>query len=179
MITGEPNRYELRSQYRGTDRRVAWAKQLGEHLALVADEALKDAPRLTQAPIRVQTAPLEIPMHNFLFRVAVDNGILRVGDRTLHGGAFLTEISTLDLGPATFALAPGEPFPSVGEQLKKAMPWAKPPFVVGLANDELAYMMMPDQWSDDHYGYERSMSCGPQTGQLVVDALTALLQRGR
>jgi len=179
MITGLPNRWELRSQYRQTEKRVAWAKQLGEHLALIANEAVDGAPRLSQAPIRLQTADLEVPMHNFLFRVAVDNGILRVGDRNTHDRVFQTEVSTLDLGPATFAMLPGEPFPSLGKLLKAAMPWAKPPFVVGLANDELAYMMTPEEWEDDHYGYERSVSCGPQTGQLVIDALLALLQRGR
>jgi hypothetical protein len=179
MITGMPNRYELRPQYRQTEKRVAWAKRLGERLALIANEAVQDAPRLSQATLRLQSADLEVPMHNFLFRVAADNGILRVGDRATHGRVFQTEVSTLDIGPATLAMLPGEPFPSLGLRLKKAMTWAKPPFVVGLANDELAYMMTPEEWEDDHYGYERSTSCGRQTGQLVVDAVLALLQRGR
>ncbi len=179
MITGIPNRYEQRPKYRKTALRIAWAKRLGETLARTANETVANEPRLNQAPIKLRSAAISVPMHNFLFRVAADNGILRVQDRGIEKDRFRSLVATLDLGPATFAMVPGEPFPSVGGLLKQAMPWAKPPFVVGLANDELAYMMTPEEWQDSHYGYERSMSCGPQTGQLVVDALRALLREGR
>ena len=44
-----------------------------------------------------------------------------------------------------------------------------------LTDDELAYMMLPDQWDDEHYSYERSMSLGPQTAKLVYDGFVGLL----
>lgn len=175
MITTRINRYELRRQYRQTEKRVAWAKKLGQRLADFAFKALEDQPRLDQAPIAISSRDLRIPMENWLFRVVVDNGILCVDDRVVEDKTFVTETSVLRIGPATFAMAPGEPFPSIGMKLKKAMPADQTHFVVGLANDELAYMMLPEEWEDDHYNYERSMSCGPQTGRLVLDSLLALL----
>jgi len=178
MVTEVPNRWELRKNYRSLAKRLEWTGQMGDRLAELALATVKDAPRLDRPRIALRRAEVEIPMQNSFFKIAADNGILRVGDRVVRERTFRSEVYALDLGPATAAFVPGEPFPSLGFLLKAAMPWAKPPMVVGLANDELSYMMMPEQWNDKHYGYERSMSCGRETGRLVYEALRALLQQG-
>ena len=48
--------------------------------------------------------------------------------------------------------------------------------VVALGNDELGYILHPDDWPRDLYKYERSMSVGPQTWPLLESAARELLR---
>jgi len=178
MVTAYPCRWEQRKHY-DLEKRIAWADQLGEYLYDTAAASVRDVPRVSGAKINLKHSSLAVPMRNPLFRVAADNGIIRTDDRGHDRKQFNTELNVLDLGPCTFAFVPGEPFPSLGKILKDAMPRSKPPFVVTLANDELAYMMTEEEWNDSHYRYERSMSCGREAGPLVTEALVALIKKGR
>ena len=47
------------------------------------------------------------------------------------------------------------------------------PFVVSMANDELGYVMTAEQFEDDTYSYEQSMSMGPETGPILDASRTA------
>jgi len=176
MITAYPCRWEQRKHY-NLEQRIAWADKLGAKLADVATKAVAGQPRSDKAPLHLLTNDVVVPMENAIFRVAIDHGLITTDDRDHDTRSFHSEVSLLDIGPATFAFMPGEAFPSMGNLLKKEMDWAKPPFVVSLTNDELAYMMMPEEWEDDHYGYERSMSCGRNTGRIIIDGLRELFNR--
>lgn len=178
MITAYPCRWEQRKHY-NLEKRIAWAEKLGAYLYDTAAASLRDAARIGDAKIGVRYSSLAVPVRNPLFKVAADNGIILVDERDHDARRFTTELNVLDIGPCTFAFVPGEPFPSIGLKLKEAMPWSKPPFVVTLANDELAYMMTAEEWEDNHYRYERSMSCGREAGPLVTEALLALIKKGR
>ena len=43
--------------------------------------------------------------------------------------------------------------------------------MVSMANDELGYVMTAEQFEDDTYAYEQSMSMGPETGPIRSDPL--------
>jgi hypothetical protein len=55
------------------------------------------------------------------------------------------------------------------------------PAIVGLANDELGYILpeedfvFPKDYFDPGSSYEESMSVGPRLGPAVCDAVTALV----
>jgi hypothetical protein len=48
-------------------------------------------------------------------------------------------------------------------------------FVFGLANDELGYIIPEEDFSDELYNYERSMSVGSQIGPATTGKILELL----
>ncbi|NLH48254.1 MAG: hypothetical protein GX444_06580 [Myxococcales bacterium] len=179
MISPRICRFDVRPQYKDLDQRIAWMDRLGDRLAELAVGAVKDKPRVTYAPIAVKSVGVEIPMRNGLLTTMARVKILPTTDRQIRDNHFFSEVNYLRIGGAHFATVPGEALPSLSLRLKDALPYAEVPFVVSLANDELGYIMMPEQWSDPVYSYERSMSCGPQTGQIIYDAFVGLLAQDR
>lgn len=175
MISPRIARFDLRATYKDYDGRVAWMDRLGERLAVLANQAVADVPRQTDARLARKWGEVTIPVRNGLFVTMFRTGVLGAEAQALRGHSLISEVSWLKVGDAQFAFVPGEAFPDLGKKLKAAMPFAKAPFVVGLANDELAYMMMPDQWLDSTYSYEKTMSTGRYTGQRVFDAFIDLL----
>jgi hypothetical protein len=125
-----------------------------------------------------------------------DRSTLRPGNYTLR-----SEAAVVDLGPAVLALIPGELYPelALGRLQEPQDPGAdfqgaprepalrpqipRPLFLIGLANDELGYLIPRSQWdSEPPYAYGRSESqygernsVGPMAAPLVVEALRELL----
>jgi hypothetical protein len=48
-------------------------------------------------------------------------------------------------------------------------------FILGLANDELGYILATEDYSKELYEYEKSMSIGSQIGSITTNALLDLL----
>ena len=69
---------------------------------------------------------------------------------------------------------PGEIFPSLGFGIKDTLMKGQIGMVLGLANDELGYIMLPGEWPLDLYSYEITMSLGPQTGRLLWESAARL-----
>jgi hypothetical protein len=147
------------------------AQRIGEALALRAMENLPDAGLCTLRHIRVRKKAVAIPLYNFRFRLANWLGVI---DRQLEADQVLTEVVYIDLGDAQLVTVPGEIFPNLGLKLKGHM-GGRTRFLLGLANDELGYIMSSKDYYDDLYAYERSMSIGPYAGPLVCNALIDLL----
>jgi hypothetical protein len=179
MISPRICRFDERGKWSNLAARIKWMDQMGDRLAELAMTAAQQAPRESTARIAVRSSDVTVPIRNALFVAMARRRILPVGDTRPEAAVFRSEVGLVKIGGAWLAMVPGEPFPRLGQLLKEAMPFARPPMVVGLANDELAYMMMPEQWDDDHYDYERSMSTGPQTGRLVYEAFLGLLAQER
>jgi hypothetical protein len=125
-----------------------------------------------------------------------DRSTLRPGNYTLR-----SEAAVIDLGPAVMALIPGELYPelALGRIQDPQDPGAdfqgapkepalrprisRPLFLIGLANDELGYLVPRSQWdSEPPYAYGRTESqygernsVGPMAAPLVMDALHDLL----
>ena len=121
----------------------------------------------------------------------------------LVAGAFAlrTEAAVVDIGSVRWALVPGELYPelSIGGIEAPQEPGAdfqgaprepalrlissRPLFIIGLANDELGYLIPKSEWDGEPpYAYGRSEpqygernSCGPDTARLVMDALAGIL----
>jgi hypothetical protein len=175
MISPRIVRFDQRKAF-DFDARVAWMDDLGKALADTALAAVKDSPRRLGEPVALRRAEIAIPMRNGFFGVMFRTGVLSARQEAVDGGVYWTETAWAKIGGAQLALVPGEPFPDLGRKIRAAMPQAEAPFVVGLANDELGYIMLPEQWKDPVYHYETTMSTGPNTGQIIFDALVALLE---
>jgi hypothetical protein len=97
---------------------------------------------------------------------------------TTHKQATITnsidEYKANNMGNAQIATFPGEALPKLGLRVKEAMttPYK---FVFGLANDELGYIIPEEDFSDELYDYERSMSVGSQIGPATTGKILELL----
>jgi len=110
---------------------------------------------------------------NHMFALVHAMGI--VEGREIAGG-LKSEVSVLRLGPATLVGLPGEAAPALGLEILGRVS-GKPRLLIGLANDELGYLLPPEFFHDPAYGYERSMSPGPQAAArlaLAVESAAAL-----
>jgi len=148
---------------------------------LVADAALDAIGRSTpldDPAVRFRGAEVDLPMWNPMFRMGLKAGILRGALR--EDGGITTDVGVLDIGPARMAFWPGEVLPELGmaSKLRLDSPY---PFLIGLANDELGYILPPDQfkepadWEDPGERYEESMSVGPETASRLQAAIDQLL----
>ena len=95
-------------------------------------------------------------------------------------GTIVTDVGVLDLGGARAACWPGEVPPALGLESKRHLA-TDVPLLIGLANDEIGYILPrgvfvePADWDDPDPHYEESMSVGPETGPLLLEALDALI----
>ncbi len=160
------------------DTGVRTPEEAGRLGSLVASAALGALGAERFRPeLRYRRAEVDLSLWNPRFRAALDAGLLR---GTVGGGQLRTEVSLLELGPARVAFAPGEVLPALGLVIKEGLA-CRFPFLVGLANDELGYILPREQfvepadWDDPGPQYEESMSVGPETGPRLMDALDRLL----
>ena len=154
------------------------AERKGALCAAAALSALVAAPVVDDARVRYRSAEVTLPLDNPRFSAAMASGL--IPDARSSEGSLVTEAGILDLGAARMVMWPGEVLPELGVESKRRLDTAYP-FLIGLANDEIGYILPPDRWVDpgdwDDPGpqYEETMSVGPETGPRILAALDALL----
>lgn len=152
------------------------ARRLGKAIARNVIESQKGQEPVSIDRISVKTQPLLFPIQNPRFVGAIQKGMF--GDTARHiqktGDLHLlpTEAALIELGPALIATVPGEVFPELGHQIRGKMK-SKYQFMFGLSNNEIGYILPKEQWHWDWY--EESMSLGPETGPMLLDAFAKLL----
>ncbi|MGA0560064.1 hypothetical protein ACO2Q8_25610 [Larkinella sp. VNQ87] len=179
----------------------AKADAQGKQLAMLIYNALQsDTATVQTAGITLRAQTLEIPLDNNLFQLAVGLGVLDAGYS--RWGNFRTEIVAFRIGEATFLGVPGELYPEIANggvenppgadfrikpretpPLRSLMP-GKYKFIIGLANDELGYIIPKSEWDkekpylynakDKPYG--EINSTGPETAPKLYQAMTELLR---
>lgn len=117
----------------------------------------------------ITTRKLEIPIENHVFKLGIRHGAIPSSPEVFHDWKVITEISVIKLGKATLLLVPGEILPKLGLEIKKLFP-GKYTLMLTLANDELGYIIHPNDWPRDLYSYERSMSVGKSAGEKILGA---------
>ncbi len=179
------------------------AQAEGNQLALVALRMLKSSTPevIERGAIELQARTVLVPLHNPIFRLGVMLGII---NRGFAGWMQLrTEVAAWKLGPISFICVPGEVYPEIVEggieapegrdfavdpvevpPLRSLMP-GKYRFVLGLANDEIGYIIPRSEWDEDPpylYGapeklYGEITSLGPDTAPLVHQQIRELVTR--
>jgi hypothetical protein len=161
------------------------AEMLGRTLAQKGLEALGGAESLPLRAISLQKREIQVKLTNPLYKLAFRRKLLSdVRDRK---GFVHTEVNLLQVGGLWFAAVPGELLPGLGLHLKTRMlaAGASVAAVIGLANDELGYMLPA---KDFHFPlnpfkpgkhYEETNSIGRSIGPVVVEAVETLLMADR
>ncbi|MGV3559399.1 neutral/alkaline non-lysosomal ceramidase N-terminal domain-containing protein [Larkinella arboricola] len=173
----------------------------GKQLAMLIHKALQqDTVTVRRGGISLRAQTLEIPLDNKLFQLAVGLGVLDAGYS--RWGNLRTEIAAFRLGEATFLCVPGELYPEIANggienppgADYRMKPYETPPlrslmrgkykFILGLANDELGYIIPKSEWDTEApYNYNSKdkpygeiNSTGPETAPRLYRAMTELLR---
>jgi hypothetical protein len=189
----------------------ALAQAVGERAADAALAALRDGRPSASSALEHRSATVFVPLENRLFRLAMFLGVL---DRRVYSGGqpatslfgddLRTEIGYLRLGDAEALLVPAEIYPELvlGRIQDPQDPAADFPgapreralytllaselkLVIGLANDEIGYVLPRSQWDakapfaygrqDDQYGEDNSV--GPSAAARLAEGFARLLSR--
>lgn len=176
------------------------SEAVGNTLALLSLKALKNGETITNSSLSLNAKTIEIPLDNQLFKLGIALGVLDAG--YTRWGMMRTEIATFSVGPASFLCVPGEIYPEIiyggieapqGQDVS-TKPIETPPlanlmsskykFILGLANDEIGYIVPKSQWDvkppftyqykDNPYGEINSV--GPETAPRLHDELMNMLR---
>jgi hypothetical protein len=160
------------------------AERMGETLAQAALALLDQTPAQDITRIEHHRREFTVPLQNpLLFEIAALN--LLPAASTLED-MIVIEANLLKIGPAWLLTVPGELFPKIGLALKAEMKsaGASVAAIIGLVNDEIGYIVPKDEfvYPENPYQptshYEESMSYGPETAPLLVEAVRALIAGG-
>jgi hypothetical protein len=177
------------------------ARAVGRRLAAAVFEALRaPAPPQSQPRLAVAARTLHLRIDNPLFRLASALGLFGRGQPRLNH--IRTEVAMLRFGEAAIACVPGELYPEIANggivrpqgadfdiepvevpALRAFMP-GRVTFLIGLANDEIGYIIPRSEWDDVPpwlYGrqsrlYGEINSLGPDTAPTIHAALRRLSQ---
>jgi hypothetical protein len=173
----------------------AFARAVGERAAEAAIEALRTSGQSSgSSAVGYRGTRVFVPLENRLFRLAaflgvLDRGVYSNGEpaTAAFGDDLRTEIGVLRIGDVEALCVPGEIYP----ELRGASP--EPPLegmldseyrlVIGLANDEIGYILPRSQWDTEApfaYGREEAQygevnSVGPSVAPILAEAFARLL----
>src|SRR5262249_48949939 len=133
--------------------------------ALVKELAASAQPPETFA-FSVERKAVEIPVTNARFKPLYEK--MNVA---LHRGRLRTEMMYIRLGEAPIVTLPGELLREVSFEILERMT-GFPRILVGLANDEIGYIIPAEDFRDDEY--EETMSQGPAAAPLVKETALRL-----
>jgi hypothetical protein len=142
------------------------AKVMGEGLADIVADLLKSARPPATFTFALDVRRIEIPVTNLRLREMVRN--LRPVER----GRVISEMALVTVGETQIVTLPGEVLPEVSFEILERMK-GFPRMLVGLANDQLGYIIPPYDFRDDEY--EESMSTGPAAAPVVLDTAWRML----
>ncbi|SHF22441.1 Neutral/alkaline non-lysosomal ceramidase, N-terminal [Mariniphaga anaerophila] len=173
----------------------------GNQLSLLALDAMeKPAEVIETAGISLVVRTLQLPIKNKLFKLATAIGILNRG--TWGWMKMRTELAVLKIGPISLVTIPGEIYPEIVNggveapegndfgiepvevpPVREMMP-GKYKFVIGLANDEIGYIVPKSQWDvkapftygRDSSPYGEENSPGPETAPVLHSNLMEMLK---
>ena len=182
----------------------AKAEAQGMQLADIALNTMNNSETaVSTGTIKLRAKTFTVPFKNTLFRLGAVAGIL---DRGMTGWwKIRTEIAAFSIGPASFISIPGEIYPEIinggiespaGRDftaeaveippLRSQMP-GQFKFVIGMANDELGYIIPKSEWDNkepwlynsekEWYGEENSL--GPETAPIIHTKALELLEEIR
>ncbi|MEM7166262.1 MAG: hypothetical protein AAF581_12400 [Planctomycetota bacterium] len=152
-------------------------ERIGVHLSRVALNAIHELDNYSSSGLLATWhAPLFLAQENTLYDIARWTGII---DRDLFGSGYLeTEVNLWQLGPLSIASIPGEITPDLGLRIKEAMDGSST-MLIGLANDELGYLLPDLDYDLPIYRYERTLCVGRNAGELVTRRLELLARLAR
>lgn len=186
-----------------------WMDHYGKRVADLADRAIADARPISLAPIAHASIPIRLPVANPAYQLLHTMGVLKRDLFPARNGqppGIETEVACLRLGQLHLAGIPGELYPELvhGQYQEPVDPAADlpdapletpvmnilprgPRMLLGLANDEIGYIIPKRQWdAAPPYCYGRKSmqygeinSVGPEAAPLLMQALKQAVESAR
>jgi hypothetical protein len=147
-------------------------ERVGVGVGKAAVEALEAAQPVEAGGLSIRQRTVSLPLENERFKLALAAKLLDAGP---VAASLETEVWRIDTGPVTWVTIPGEILPKPAFTLKEKMP-GKHRLVLAMGNDEIGYILDPEDFENPRYRYERSMSVGKQTWPLLFQAAQELLK---
>jgi histidinol phosphatase-like enzyme (inositol monophosphatase family) len=161
----------------------AEAEAMGIALAQAGLGALQKAENvnLAEQALNLTRREFNAKLQNPLFKIAIRRGLLP--EPRDARGRVTAEVNLIQIGAAWFLTAPGELLPKLGLAIKRKLRQAGAGVagVIGLANDELGYILPKEDYryplNPLHPGshYEETMSISKEIGPRLMAAVEALL----
>lgn len=144
---------------------------------LMADEALRivaDAQVLENPGLHCAARTVAFPVDSPLLRAVMSMSPL--GYTLGADEPYATQVNLLNIGTAQVLTIPGEALPNIGYYVKRHMK-TNQPFLFGLTNDAIGYMLTSVDWmSFDRYDYVSQTSLGEKTGDLYIEAALKFIE---
>jgi hypothetical protein len=148
-------------------RTLAETREMGHKFAAIVEELREIAQPPATFAYSLDTRRVEIPVTNDKLRPFFEQM------RPLNEGRVITEMSLFTLGECQMVTLPGEVLPEIGFEIEEKMT-GFPRMMIGLANDQLGYIIPAYDFRED--SYEESMSQGPAAGPVVRDTAIRMLE---
>lgn len=112
------------------------------------------------------------PVENRIYKILQNSGMV---EREVFEGLIVsTEVNLIEIGSAQFVTFPSEVYPKQGLNIRARQ---KPnSFQIALADDEMGYVLYPEDYGTERYSYESSLCPGPQLAVEIEKALVELLE---
>ncbi len=126
-----------------------------------------------QSPsLKHEMSLIQAPVVNKIYTLGEQFGMF---ERSVYPGpSLITEVNLIEIGSAQIVTFPGEAYPKQGLKIRSHQ---KPhSFQFGLADDELAYILYPEDYDAELYKYEHSLCVGPDLAVEIDRALLDLLK---
>ncbi len=156
-----------------------WSRgRVGKGVAEKVIESLSDKKPVEIKTLKVSSRDILFPVNNKRYVGAIESGMFGSSREYIHKDAdgyhLPADIGFIQIGPAQILTLPGEAFPELGNVLRRKMAPGYP-FVFGLCNNEIGYIVPDSEWHDD--GYEENMSLGRQTADMITAAVSDLISK--
>jgi hypothetical protein len=156
------------------------AEFMGKKLAGAGLKALASVSSEPLSAISFQKKEIQVKLTNILYKIAFMRKLL---PDVRVKGRVTTEVNLIKIGDLWLATVPGEMLPKLGLALKTSLREAgvKIPGVIGLANDELGYILPAEDFKyplnplNPGAHYEETNSISKVIGPKVMDAVRSLL----
>lgn len=145
--------------------------RIGDRLADHSLEVVRGLGRYRSDPdIQVWHTPVYLKNRNWIYSAALFTGLV---DRQMYGSGYLeTEVNLWKVGDLTVVSVPGEIAPDLGLRIKAFS--GAPTMLVGLANDEVGYLVAEWDYDMEYYGYERTLCVGRDGATRVMEHIRDL-----
>jgi len=154
------------------DRDFDDVEDFGARVAAEVDRGVALLVREDRPSIVHKTSLIQVHVENKIYNVLQDAGMIE--RKVYEGNSLVTEVNLIEIGSAQFVTFPGEAYPKQGLNIRARQ---KPnSFQIALANDELGYILYPEDYGSDLYAYESTLCPGPDLAVEIESALLELLE---
>ncbi|MEK7192211.1 MAG: hypothetical protein AAB646_01695 [Patescibacteria group bacterium] len=167
--------------FKNKDKGFELAKEVG---SAIAEQAVKcvltNSRPVSTENFSVQRKRIAIKLENDSFRSAILSGTAPFSEENFDGDNVITEVGAVTIGNLKIVMIPGEITPGLGKQIKFSANFNSPlwhAMLIGLANDEIGYILPIQDFDLPLYNYDRSVSVGRQADPMIRQTLEKMLGR--